>query len=129
MRRSRVVFAGAAIAVIAITGTAFTAGNDLPDSVAGYGEAQVSGATVNDIAYTPYGSDNTDLGSVVFTSTTDITGQTATMTLKQGSTPVGTSPYTCLLGAHDGTSMTVTCATPDHPAFALFNTVGLTVVQ
>jgi hypothetical protein len=129
MRKSRVVFAGAAIAVIAITGTAFTAGNDLPDSVAGYGESQVTGAEISDIAYTPDETDNTVLDSVVFTSTSNITGQTASMSLKQGSTKVGTSPYTCLLGAHNGTSMTVTCATPDHPAFAAFDTVGLTVVQ
>lgn len=129
MRRSHVVLAGIAVAGAAVTGSAFTAANVVPNSVAGYGQGTVSGATISNIAYTPAPADNTNLASVVFTSSTNVTGRTATMTLKNGSSPVGTSPYSCTVGSWDGTSVPITCATPDSPPIASFNTVGLTVVQ
>ena len=130
MRTSRVVFAGIAVAAAAVAGTsAFTASNTVPDSVAGYGEGTISGATVTDIQYTPKSSDNTYLAQVVFTTTDDVTNETSTMTLKQGSTTVGTSPYSCTYSAYSAGSMTITCLTADNPAFADFDTVGLTVVQ
>jgi len=130
MRTSRVVFAGIAVAAAAVAGTsAFTASNTVPDSVAGYGEGTISGATVTDIQYTPLSSDNTYLASVVFTTTDDVTNETSTMTLKSGTTPVGSSPYSCTYSAYSSGSMTITCLTPDNPAFADFDTVGLTVVQ
>ena len=128
MRRSRVVLTGLAVAAAAVTGSAFTAGNTVPASVAGYGEGTVTGATVSNIAYTPWSSDNTYLDQVVFTSDTDITGKTATMTLKSGTTVVGAA-YNCTLGSYTSGHQSVTCATSDHPAFADFDTVGLTVVQ
>jgi hypothetical protein len=129
VRNSRVLFAGIVVAATAVTGSAYTAANTVPNSVAGYGEGTVSGATVTDIDYTASGTDNTDLASVVFHSSTDVTGRTATMTLKSGTTPVGTSPYSCTLGTYTAGTMTITCATADTPAFTSFNTVGLTVVQ
>ena len=129
MRKSHLALAGLGLTAAAATGSAFTAANVVPASVAGYGEGSVSGATVTDIDYTPSATDNTDLASVVFHSSTDVTGRTATMTLKSGATPVGTSPYSCTLGAYAAGTMTITCATADTPAFSSFNTVGLTVVQ
>ena len=130
MRRSHIVFTGVAISAAAVTGSAFTAANTVPATVAGYGENTVTGATVTDIDYVPYASDNTDVQSVVFQSSTDITGKTATLTLKSGTTPVGASPYTCTLGAYAAGTMDITCSTAaDHPDFDDFNTVGLTVVD
>jgi hypothetical protein len=129
MRKSHLALAGLGLTAAAVTGSAFTAANAVPDSVAGYGQGAVSGATVTDIDYTPYASDNTDLGAVVFNSSTDVTGKTATLTLKSDATTVlGT--YTCTLGAYAAGTMDITCdTTSDHPDFDSFTYVGLTVVD
>jgi hypothetical protein len=130
MRRSHLVLTAVGIAAAAVTGSAFTAANTVPNTVAGYGEGQVTGATVTDIDYTPYASDNTDLGTVVFQSSTNVTGKTATLTLKMGTTPVGSSPYSCTLGAYAAGTMDITCDTSaDHPDFDSFDHVGLTIVD
>lgn len=129
MRMSHIVLAGAAVVAAAVSTSAFTAGNDLDDSQAGYGESTVTGATVTDIEYTPWATDNARLGQVVFTTSTNVTGLTATMLLRNGSnTIVGTNPYSCLIAGTVG-SQTITCATGDHPELDDFVTVGLTVVQ
>src|SRR3954469_9150194 len=73
MRRSHLVLTAVGISAAAVTGSAFTAANVVPDPVAGYGEGQVACATVTDIDYTPYATDNTDLDTVVFQSSTDVT--------------------------------------------------------
>lgn len=128
MRTSRIVLAGVAVATAAAAGTAFTAANTLPTTTtAGYGTAAVTGAAVSNIAYAT-AADPANLARVTFTSTTDVTGRTATLTLRSGTTIVG-SPYSCVLGAYSGTSMSITCDTTDNPAITSFNTVGLTVVQ
>jgi hypothetical protein len=130
MRRSHLVLTAVGISAAAVTGSAFTAANVVPDTVAGYGEGQVTGATVTDIDYTPYATDNTDLDTVVFQSSTDVTGKTATLTLKNGTTPVGSSPYTCTLGAYAAGTMDITCSTAaDHPDFDSFDHVGLTIID
>lgn len=112
---------------------AFTASNSLPaTTTAGYGAAAVTGATVSTIQYTPSATDSSKLSQVVFTSTTDVTGKTATMTLRSGGAQVG-SPYACTLGTYTVTSMTITCSTGATDAaratFASFDQVALTVVQ
>jgi hypothetical protein len=130
MRRSHLVLTAVGVSAAAVTGSAFTAANSVPDTVAGYGQGQVTGATVTDIDYTPYASDNTDLATVVFQSSTDVTGKTATLTLKDGTTPVGSSPYSCTLGAYAAGEMLITCDTSaDHPDFESFDFVGLTIVD
>lgn len=130
MRTSRVVFTGIAVAAAAVAGTsAFTASNTVPNSVAGYGQGTISGATVTNIQYTPLSTDNTYLASVVFTTSTNVTTETSTMTLKLGSTPLSGSPYSCTYSAYSAGSMTITCLTANNPAFTAFDTVGLTVVQ
>ena len=136
MRKSTLVLTAVGVAAAAVTGSAFTASNDVSavtNQYAGYGEVTVSGATITDVAYTPYATDNTDLGSVTFTTSTHLTSptETATMTLKSGSSPVGASPYSCTLnGNWDGTKMTITCDTSaSHPAMTAYDTVGLTVVH
>lgn len=140
MRTSHLVLAAAGVAVAVATGSAFTASNTVPDSVAGYGQGKVSGAVAENVRYVPLSTDNTKLASVVFTLSTDISGQVATMTLKSGGgandagTPTRSTPYTCDLGDFTGVegsggSMTATCDTTDNPLFSTFDTVGLTVLD
>ena len=130
MRKSRVLLAGVAVAGAAVTTSAFTASNTLGASQAGYGESAVTGATVTDIVYTPWATDNAKLGQVVFTTSTDVTGLTATMLLREADGDiVGTNPYTCAITGTAPAPMTITCATADHPDLDSFVTVGLTVVQ
>jgi hypothetical protein len=117
----------AAAGIIAAGTSAFTASNTLPaGGVSGYGQSVATGATITTIAKTLLSTDNSKLASVTFTSSTDVTGKAASMTLKNGSTVVG-SPYTCTLGAWT-TTMTITCATADNPLLSAFDTTGLTVI-
>ena len=128
MRKITKLVAAAGFAgLVAVGGEAFTSSNTVPDSVAGYGQGTVSGATITNIAYSSLGTDASKLASVVFTSSTDVTGRTATMTLRLGNAVVG-SPYSCALGSYS-TTMTITCATADNPDYTAFDTTGLTVVQ
>jgi hypothetical protein len=138
MRTSRVVLAAAGIAAAAVTTSAFTASNDVTGvthNVAGYGEVTATGATVTDISYVPQASNNTYLYQVKFTTSTDVTGQTATLTLKSGTTPVtvGASSakfVTCSNGAYTSSAMVITCnIATDTVPFTGFDTVGLTVVD
>jgi hypothetical protein len=129
MRRSHVVLTGIAVAGAAVTGSAFTAANVVPTSVAGYGQGSVTGATVTDIDYLPYTLDNTDLGTVTFNASTNVVGKTASLTLKQGTTVVGT--FSCdTSGPYGSGTMDIVCdATSTHPDFDSFNFVGLTVLD
>jgi hypothetical protein len=134
MRRSRVVFTGIAVAAAAVAGTAFTAQNTVPNSVAGYGESTVSGVVVTTIQYVPLSTDNTYLDNVVFTTTTDVTGSSyiATMTLKSSGSPLGSGlggPYSCTKSSYS-TTMTLTCAVAASTVkINDFTAVGLTVRQ
>jgi hypothetical protein len=134
MRRSRVVFTGIAVAAAAVAGTAFTAQNTVPNSVAGYGQSTVTGVVVSNIQYTPLAADNTYLDTVVFTTSTDVTNAayTATMTLKNGGSPLGSGlggPYSCTKSAYS-TTMTLTCAVSASTVkLNDFDAVGLTVRQ
>ena len=126
MRISRVLLAGAAVATAAVTTSAFTASNTMPaDSILGYGEIDVTGATVDAVAYNRDATDSSRLDNVVFTTSTDVTGQTTSLTLKTGTTFV--SSHTCVVAGSVGTQ-TITCATGD-VLFSAFNVVGLTVGQ
>jgi hypothetical protein len=129
MRTSRIVLTGVAVAAAAVTGSAFTAANVVPTSVAGYGQGSVTGATVTDIDYVAYAADNTDLGSVTFNSSTNVNGKTASLTLKQGTTVIGT--FTCdTTGTYAAGTMDIVCdASSTHPDFDTFNFVGLTVLD
>jgi hypothetical protein len=148
MRTSRVVFAGIAVAAAAATTSAFTASNTYDqvakdNDVAGYGEIGVSGATVTDVAYHAYDGDNTYLDHVVFTLSTDVRTQKATMTLKHTATtnPSASAtvslPYDCTPSATFTTTMTETCSVAlsdgnggtTRPTFESFDSVGLTVVH
>jgi hypothetical protein len=131
MRKSRVLLAGVAVAAAAAATSAFTASNSLPSSgnVLGYGEVTVTGATISATHYTLVTGDKTRLDHIVFASSTDITGETATLTLKSTGGTVVVGTYTCTLGAYATGTMDVTCATGDTPLLSDFDTVGLTVVS
>ena len=51
-RTKRIIGAIVVIAAIAAGGAAFTAGNTVPDTVAGYGTSNITGATVTALHYT-----------------------------------------------------------------------------
>jgi hypothetical protein len=129
MRKTHLALAGLGLTAAAVTGSAFTAANVVPTSVAGYGQGSVTGATVTDIDYTPYASDNTDLATVTFNSSTNVNGKTASLTLKQGTSVVGT--FSCdTTGAYGAGTMDIVCdASSTHPDFDSFNFVGLTVLD
>jgi hypothetical protein len=138
MRKSRVLLAGVAVAAAAAATSAFTASNTVPQSVAGYGQAAVTGATVTNVHYVADTSDAGLLASVEFTTTTNVTtAATRTMVLRTGvdsttnagGTVVG-SPYNCTVKtAWASGSMVLECLTADNPSFEAFDGVGLTVVQ
>lgn len=116
----------AAAGIVAASTSAFTAGNTMPPGgVAGYGQTTSTGAVITAFSQTT-ALDASRLASVTFTSTTNVTGKTAKMTLKSGNTLVGSS-YPCTLGLYVG-SMTITCNTPDNPLLNAFDTRGLSVV-
>jgi hypothetical protein len=130
MRASRVLLAGVAVAGAAVTTSAFTASNTVPASVAGFGEGAVTGATVTDIHYVADTADGTIVDAIEFTSTTNLTGKTSTVTLKNSGSVVGT-PYACTIKtAWNSTEIVMTCDTSGSTRnFADFNSVGITVVD
>jgi hypothetical protein len=140
MRMSRVLLAGAAVVGVAVTTSAFTAGNNVPNSVAGYGQGTVTGATVTNISYVTNSSDGTIVDAVRFTSTTNITSNTSTMTLKTTNGTVVIGTYACAVttpwapGATPP-NLVLTCDTSAGAnsgairRFADFDAVGLTVAQ
>ena len=130
MRASRLLFAGAAVVAAGVATSAYTAANTVPASVAGFGEGAVTGMTVTDIHYVANAGDGTVLDAVEFTSTTNLTGKTVTMTLKNTGSVVGT-PYSCgVKTAWDTSVIVMTCDTTGSTRnFADFDSVGLTVAQ
>jgi hypothetical protein len=135
MRKSRVLLAGVAVAAAAATTSAFTAANDftaVTPLVAGYGQVAVTGATVTNVSYTLVSGDKSKLDGVIFTTSTDVTDVTLakTMTLKNGTTVLGTYPCTpSVYTAGSPGSMTLTCDATDDPLLSAFSAVGLTVSQ
>lgn len=131
MRKSVKLITALSVAGLATAaGSAFTASNTLPaGGVSGYGESVATGATITAVNDTLLSTDHSKLASVVFTSSTDVTGKTVSMTLKNGSTALGGgNPYACSLGTYTAGSMTITCATADNPLLSAFDTTGLTVL-
>jgi hypothetical protein len=126
MRKSRLLLAGVAVAAAGVATSAFTASNTVDTSVAGYGEAAVTGATVDTIHYVPSTTDGTNVDAVEFTVTEDVSTGTAILTLKDGGVVVG-SPITCVVGAFT-TATPIDCDTTG-TAFEDFDSIGLTVVQ
>jgi hypothetical protein len=120
------------LAGLAMSGAgAFTASNTMSQSsnVAGYGQSTATGATVTDIAYTSVATDASKVDSVAWTTSTDITGKTAKMTLKLGTTLVGS--YSCTLGTYDAllTKQTATCDVTDNLEYTAFDATGFAVTD
>ena len=145
MRKSRVLLAGVAVAAAGVATSAFTAGNDVPDTIAGYGEGTVSGATIDTIHYVSDPADPSVITSVTFVSRTDVTNQVATMTLKHKTSATDSTlilntggPYDCTTTGPMNTAtpptMDIVCSTAVDSVhtsalhFADFDAVGLTVV-
>ena len=121
----------AAVAGVAASGgSALTASNTMPGSavVSGYGEVSVTGAVVTSVTDTLKAGDDSRLASVVFVSSTDLSADTMTLTLKNGAVLVGTS-YACAITTPWGAgSITVTCDTSsDYPLLNTFDHIGLSV--
>jgi len=131
MRKSiKLITVAAATGLLALgAGSAFTASNTVPASVAGFGEGLVTGATVTTIHYTPNAADPSKLDSVVFDTTTDVTNTTITMVLKDNTLAVMGSPYSCSAGTPAAGSTPITCATADHPSIASLGATDLTVAN
>ncbi len=131
MNKKILVTVGAVAALGFAAGGAFTASNTMPaGGVQGYGQVLSTGAAVTQVTTSTLTTDASKAASVVFTTTTDVTGKAAKMTLKNGATVVG-SPYSCTLGTYTaGTpgSMTITCATSDNPSLSAYDTTGLSVL-
>ena len=132
MRKSRVLLAGVAVAAAAAGTSAFTSSNPFAANVAtvaGYGELAASGATITNVHYV----DTTTPGvvdSVVFTTSTDVTNNTASMVVKNtvsGTETVVGSSYTCGISGTVGGQL-ITCDTSGSTLhYADFDLVALTV--
>jgi hypothetical protein len=126
MRKSRVLLAGVAVAAAAAATSAFTASNTfdpgVQSTIAGYGEATVSGANITAIHYNRDASDTNLLAEVVWDTDTDLSAvdpADASMTLHDGSTKLDTYPCTIAAG-------TITCTVGD-VEFDGFTKAGLAV--
>lgn len=103
-RTGRIIVSGAVVAAIAAGGAAFTASNSVPDSVAGYGTSNISGATATSLGYT-LSADGTTITDAALKFSGDQTGRT----VKAG---FGSDALTaCTVGAYDSASddTPVTC--------------------
>lgn len=112
--RKPLVLAGAlsAAGLIIAGGTAFTAGNTVEDSVAGYGTSTISGATATAVNHTL----STDGSSITSTSITFSASQTGNI-VKAG---FGADTLSdCAVDEVDGTSATCTWATAVDTATAV----------
>lgn len=99
-KTKRIIGAIAVIAAIAAGGAAFTASNTVPDTVAGYGTSNISGATVTAMHYT-LNADGTQITDASLTFHGDQTSNV----VKAG---FGTDALTtCTVGSYDsGTDTT-----------------------
>jgi hypothetical protein len=132
-----------AIAGLAVgSGAAFTASNTFSSAapVAGYAAEAVTGATVTDTAITPLTSDPSQISAVTFTTSTDVTADTAVLTFSNtvASAEAVVAVYSCAI---TGTvsPFTITCDTAGgpttatsstftaDPTFAGIDQIGLTV--
>ena len=133
MRKSRLLLAGVAVAAAAAATSAFTAGNDVQASVAGYGSATVTGATTKHINYVLDAS-KTEVDAIVFEVNENLDDAVATEGLEawlqlqddQGD-PVG-SPAQCSVAAFAGAVTPITC-TITGTAIDSFDGVALTVAE
>ena len=93
-KTKRIIGAIAVIAAIAAGGAAFTASNSVPDTVAGYGTSNITGATVTAMHYTL-----NDTGTEITDASLTFQGDQTGNTVKAG---FGTDNLTtCTVGSYD----------------------------
>jgi hypothetical protein len=134
MRKSRVLLAGVAVAAAAAATSAFTAGNTVQDSVAGYGSALVTGATTAHINYQLNSTDKSVVDGIVFDLNENFDDAVANEGLEawlqlqddQGD-PVGT-PVQCTFAAFASAVTPVSCDITG-TAITSFDGVALTVAE
>ncbi len=127
MRKSRVLLAGVAVAAAGVTTSAFTSSNTITvdNNVAGYINTTVSGAQVNNIAYTANAADQSRLDKVVFTTSNDISNASAVLTMKLGSNPAAGQANNCTVPG----ATTIECTFTNPLLFAAFDSQALTVTS
>jgi hypothetical protein len=119
MRKRTIAGLIAAGAVAVAIGSASTASNTIPDSVAGYGTSTITGATATALHYT-LSADGTTITDAALTFSGDLTG-------KNVEAGFGTDNLTtCTVGAFTpgspgSTAVTCTGFTQDTAASATFN--------
>jgi hypothetical protein len=102
-KTKKIVLAVAVIGAIAAGGVAFTEANVVPDSVAGYDNTTITGATATAVNYTLDGTGE-NITDVVVTFSTDITGKHVRIAFNGGTL----SPDCTIAGAVG--SQTATCS-------------------
>jgi hypothetical protein len=128
-KTKKIVLAVAVIAAVAAGGVAFTAANTVPDSVAGYGSANVSGTTASAIHHTL-----TTNGQEIVSTSMTLSGDQTANTVKAGFDSTGADNVTCVPGAWvggtpgDPTTGTTdeVCTYPVGPAAGFVTTVSAT---
>lgn len=123
-RKSKTLAGAVLVAAVVAGGSAYTAGNTVPDATVGYGTNTVSGATVNSIVYNTNAS-GANVDSVSLSLAGDTTGSSVSIGFNGGSTTA------CGEGAYDevGSATTYTCDNGgtafDQPTSALTSTAVL----
>jgi hypothetical protein len=139
MRLSRVLLAGTAVAAAGIATSAFTAGNTVEESVAGYGTATVSGVNTSDISYV-LNDAKTQVTAINFKVTKNLDDVyldlDAWLQLKDANGNVGNlvdcTITTFVVGpiAGDADDYTpISCPLPPATAITSFNSIALTVAE
>ena len=113
MRTSTKVIGSLALLGVVAAGSAFTASNTVPDSVAGYGSSTISGATATSLNYT-LNTDGTQITGATLRFVGDLTGKTVragfgtnALTACTLGTVVADNPLTL---TEDETATPVTCS-------------------
>jgi hypothetical protein len=79
------------------------------------------------VDYTPWETDRSRLGRVTFVTTTDVTGKTASLTLKNGADLVAS--YACASPTDYVSGLsTIVCEVTGHDLVESFDRTGLTVL-
>jgi hypothetical protein len=131
---TKILVAGAAAALVAAGGSAFTAGNTIASgSKVGYGDTTVSGISVSDVQYVVSATDGSKIDKVKFVSTdSTASNSTGTLTIKDGSGVLVVSSLSCGTPTADTSTpvkYTFTCDPTTDPAATAVVTVGFTVTK
>jgi hypothetical protein len=124
-KTTRIAAAVAVIGAVAAGGAAFTAGNTVPNTVAGFGSATVSGGTVLSLNYT-LSSDGTAIDTATIVFSGDTSGDTASIGFNNGNLTqcaagsvdgAGNTSYTCTLsGVSTGSETSAQISLVNNPA-------------